>query len=269
MSTLTKEWLLKTIAELEEERDAVPGVVNEDAARALAAMRLALASLEADSKLSDFVASQESLGGEFEGVLTENIESLYVTSNPAVQITSRDLDEGFEKWYTRDECGTNSIAPEWFSEALKPVFLETWRACRAAMLQGAEPVTTAYKLPANVIDALEKALQAMSFMGDTLNDMDAVCEEDIEYVTPAFDAVRKVLEGNSPVIPDGWVACSERMPEDEQEVITHNIFGYRHVSFFDEHSGHFFDRLDGSPVDCVEHILVSHWMPLPAAPQQE
>ena len=92
---------------------------------------------------------------------------------------------------------------------------EGWNACRAAMLQGAEPVTTAYKLR------------------------------------------------------DGWVACSERMPEDEQEVITHNIFGYRHVSFFDEHSGHFFDRLDGSPVDCVERVLVSHWMPLPAAPQQE
>ncbi|EOS9835565.1 hypothetical protein ACNKQC_001843 [Enterobacter hormaechei] len=48
MSTLTKEWLLTTIAELEEERDAVPGVVNEDAANALAAMKLALASLEAE-----------------------------------------------------------------------------------------------------------------------------------------------------------------------------------------------------------------------------
>ncbi|SAB68018.1 Uncharacterised protein [Enterobacter hormaechei] len=46
--TLTKEWLLKTIAELEEERDAVPGAVNEDAAMALAAMKIALASLEAE-----------------------------------------------------------------------------------------------------------------------------------------------------------------------------------------------------------------------------
>ncbi|WP_414456837.1 DUF551 domain-containing protein [Enterobacter kobei] len=82
-------------------------------------------------------------------------------------------------------------------------------------------------------------------------------------------AMLQGADGNSPVIPDGWVACSERMPEDEQEVITHNIFGYRHVSFFDEHSGHFFDRLDCSPVDCVEHVLVSHWMPLPVAPQQE
>ena len=50
MSTLTKEWLLKTIAELEEERDAMPGAVNEDAAMALAAMKLALASLEARSR---------------------------------------------------------------------------------------------------------------------------------------------------------------------------------------------------------------------------
>ncbi|HCT9392207.1 TPA: Lar family restriction alleviation protein [Enterobacter hormaechei] len=49
MITLTKEWLLKTIAELEEERDAVPGVVNEDAAMALAAMKIALASLEAEA----------------------------------------------------------------------------------------------------------------------------------------------------------------------------------------------------------------------------
>lgn len=48
MSELTKEWLLKTIAELEEERDATPGAVNEDAAMALAAMKLALASLESD-----------------------------------------------------------------------------------------------------------------------------------------------------------------------------------------------------------------------------
>lgn len=50
--TLTKEWLQKTIAELEEERDAVPGVVNEDAAMALEAMNLAMASLEAEPVIS-------------------------------------------------------------------------------------------------------------------------------------------------------------------------------------------------------------------------
>lgn len=48
MTELTKEWLLRTIAELEEERDATPGAVNEDAFMALAAMKIALASLEAE-----------------------------------------------------------------------------------------------------------------------------------------------------------------------------------------------------------------------------
>ncbi|MCE1492779.1 hypothetical protein LWU33_08640 [Enterobacter hormaechei] len=42
--------------------------------------RIALASLEADSKLSNFIATQESLGVAFERVLAENIEELYVPS---------------------------------------------------------------------------------------------------------------------------------------------------------------------------------------------
>lgn len=64
-------------------------------------------------------------------------------------------------------------------------------ACRAAML--AQPVSSGYKLPDNVRDALTLALQAMEFMGDTLNNIDAVCTEDVEYVTPAFNAVRELL----------------------------------------------------------------------------
>ncbi|MCI9496914.1 MAG: DUF551 domain-containing protein [Enterobacter hormaechei subsp. steigerwaltii] len=205
MAELTKEWLIKAITELEEERDATPGAVNEDAAMALAAMKLALASLEEEGKLSSFIATQESLGGEFEGVLTENIESIYVTSNPAVKITSRDLDEGFDKWYTGDACGTKSIAPEWFSEALKPVFLETWRACRAAMLQGAEPVTTAYKLP------------------------------------------------------DAWVACSERMPEADG-----NYWGWWSESKRQGPAWFIKSELQAQ----FQSSEITHWMPLPAAPQQ-
>ncbi|ECD3640006.1 DUF550 domain-containing protein [Salmonella enterica subsp. enterica serovar Zanzibar] len=75
--------------------------------------------------------------------------------------------------------------------------------------------------------------------------------------------------GNSPVIPDGWIKCSERMPEDEQEVIVHNKLGYRYVSYFDEHSGLFFDMRGGNQMNCIEHILVTHWRPMPAAPKPE
>ncbi|WP_270031523.1 hypothetical protein [Klebsiella quasipneumoniae] len=48
-------------------------------------------------------------------------------------------------------------------------------------------------IPDAARDALEKALAAMEFMGDTLNNLDAVCTEDVELVAPAFDAVRSVL----------------------------------------------------------------------------
>lgn len=66
-----------------------------------------------------------------------------------------------------------------------------YNACRAAML--AQPVSQGCKLPDNVREALTLALQAMEFMGDTLNNIDAVCTEDVEYVTPAFAAVRGLL----------------------------------------------------------------------------
>ncbi len=72
---------------------------------------------------------------------------------------------------------------------------------------------------------------------------------------------------NSPEIPDGWVACSEQMPDDEQECLVQTHSGFRYVSFYDEHSGLFYDMRGGNQVDCVEHILVTHWMPLPAAPE--
>ncbi|HDX2327100.1 TPA: DUF551 domain-containing protein [Escherichia coli] len=77
------------------------------------------------------------------------------------------------------------------------------------------------------------------------------------------------LPGSDPAtVPGKWIPVSERMPEDEQEVLTINKMGHRFVSFFDKHSGLFFDRLDAPAACCIEHVLVTHWMPLPAAPQE-
>jgi len=160
---ITKEWLLKTIAELEEERDSVPGVVNEDAAMSLAAMKIALASIEADSKLSDFVASQESLGVDFERALAENMEELYVPSKStppapvslpdesAVELLATDLMKRIDK-----------ITGERHSVAtLSSLRVSVVEACRAVMLQSfgnseqLEPVTTAYKLPEETGSSLQ------------------------------------------------------------------------------------------------------------------
>ncbi|HCA3846376.1 TPA: hypothetical protein MPJ73_003225 [Enterobacter hormaechei] len=80
MSTLTKEWLQKTIAELEEERDAVPGVVNVDAAKALAAMKLALASLEAKDKIPELRQVIYHFRDWNEGFPVERFKADYVIS---------------------------------------------------------------------------------------------------------------------------------------------------------------------------------------------
>lgn len=98
-----------------------------------------------------------------------------------------------------------------------------------------------------------------------INNYSGTCVQ--EYVK--LERLQEALAGNSPVTPDGWISCSERMPEDEQEVIVHNKLGYRYVSYFDEHSGLFFDMRGGNQMNCIEHILVTHWRPMPAAPKPE
>lgn len=92
----------------------------------------------------------------------------------------------------------------------------------------------------------------------------------------AYDACRAAMlavtpqsPGSEPAtVPGKWIPVSERMPEDEQEVLTINRMGHRFVSFFGKHSGLYFDRLDAPAACCIEHVLVTHWMPLPAAPQE-
>lgn len=75
------------------------------------------------------------------------------------------------------------------------------------------------------------------------------------------------LSTNSPVIPDGWISCSERMPDNDESkpiaIFTGKCLGQgMFVATYDDDG--FFDFWEG-----VEIIGVTHWMPLPAAPQQE
>lgn len=72
-----------------------------------------------------------------------------------------------------------------------------------------------------------------------------------------------VKPGNSPATPDGWVACSERMPEQFVEVLVCTEDGSRYVAALN----HSMNWDDGDFFDDIQYV--THWMPLPAAPQQE
>lgn len=137
MSTLTKEWLLKTIADLEEERDATSGAVNEDAAMALAAMKLALASLESGGEACEACGGNGSVDIDHGEMGIEHIEcQKCYTSQPApvsvpdgvLKILLPDAEKS-EFWFEHD--GKILFEGVKFNNAV-------FDACRAAMLQGGE-----------------------------------------------------------------------------------------------------------------------------------
>lgn len=150
MSTLTKEWLLKKIAELEEERDAVTGVVNEDAARALAAMKLALASLEAEPVAWRYrfvhTPKSEEHGSPFttDWVLAHSEDEcnpsdcferqpLYIAPPAPVSVpAAMEMDDDFDSAFEHGKA-------------------VGWNAYRAAMLQGADrPQNEPQNIPENI-----------------------------------------------------------------------------------------------------------------------
>ncbi|HHN8939786.1 TPA: DUF551 domain-containing protein [Escherichia coli] len=73
------------------------------------------------------------------------------------------------------------------------------------------------------------------------------------------------LSGNSPVTPDGWISCSERMPEETGDIIV--------VSDGIVMSGISYSRRDGFYIAALKYDDdepiggVTHWMPLPEPPQ--
>ncbi|MBS8491147.1 DUF551 domain-containing protein [Escherichia coli] len=109
--------------------------------------------------------------------------------------------------------------------------LFAWNSCRAAMLHGAEPVSQTYKL--------------------------------------------NELAGNYPVTPDGWISCSERMPDSNCLYLCWGTYfegdepDYIPAYFF-VHKTNGWTEWQPVEDDCnPREVIITHWMPLPAAPKQE
>ena len=77
------------------------------------------------------------------------------------------------------------------------------------------------------------------------------------------------LSGNSPVTPDGWISCSERMPDSKTAVLVAREFdrkGDWRMKWATYIPGHP-DANDGWIIPGASWIP-SHWMPLPEPPQE-
>ncbi|EFD9356447.1 DUF551 domain-containing protein [Escherichia coli] len=69
------------------------------------------------------------------------------------------------------------------------------------------------------------------------------------------------LAVNSPVTPDGWISCSERMPNDAQWCVVNTEYGY-YVQCWSEGQGWLGDDISIPVCDVI------NWMPLPEPPQE-
>ncbi|HFD8833246.1 TPA: hypothetical protein ACF67X_000833 [Salmonella enterica] len=100
-------------------------------------------------------------------------------------------------------------------------YVDGWNACRAAMLQGAEPVSQTYELP-ELIEGMEVSIDVSTCDADAGNRYFGTVTEVSELDTAKNGYILLVQDaepnfktaGNSPVIPDGYVLVPVE-PTDE------------------------------------------------------
>ncbi|EBI8857257.1 DUF551 domain-containing protein [Salmonella enterica subsp. enterica serovar Agona] len=147
-----------------------------------------------------------------------------------------------------------------------------WNACRAAMLHGAEPVSQTYKLPVNTPCQDAPAHIWLQTAGVWPEDGELSeltwCSHNQHHDDTLY--VRAdLVNGNSPVTPDGWISCSDRMPDTKTAVLVAVEFDrkgdwrMKWATYIPRHP----DANDGWVIPGASWIP-SHWMPLPEPPQE-
>jgi hypothetical protein len=146
----------------------------------------------------------------------------------------------------------------------------------------AEPVSQTYNLP-ELIEGMEVSIDVSTCDADLGNRYFGTVTEALELDTakngyillvqdaePNFD-----VNGNSPGTPDGWISCSERMPDSNCLYLCWGTYfegdepDYIPAYFF-VHKTNGWTEWQPVEDDCnPREVIITHWMPLPAAPKQE
>lgn len=147
------------------------------------------------------------------------------------------------------------------------------RTVRAALHHDLEklnqPVSQTYELPQTQFEQVAdlyalcwQSGEVVTYTPDPekatiwLNNYSGTCVQ--EYVK--LERLQEALAGNSPAIPDGWIPVSERMPETDG-----SYWGWWSESKRQGLVWFIKSELQAQ----FQSSEITHWMPLPAAPQQE
>lgn len=266
MSTITKELakLFRKITNSEIDADGNAHVVLSPADSLLINnARIALASLEAEAVHQVYGNSDDTWSDVDEDEMIrlssdgEDTRTLYTAPPAPVSVpAAMEMDDDFDSAFEHGKA-------------------VGWNAYRAAMLQ-AEPVSNSDELPLDYLQGHKDGLEWAAQLAEANHPQtgDWLYDDPIDLAR----AIRKgpdmptVQGGNYPVTPDGWISCSERMPEKGQNVLISVNFDSSLVEPLicsARYTGSTFRRGDATikPGNDIEQA--THWMPLPSAPQQE
>ena len=197
------------------------------------------------------------------------VRDFVAKANPATVLALLDERERNQQYIKRRDQENKDIA---LTVGKLRVELEAANK-RIAELE-AGPVSQAYNL-AELIEGMEVSIDVSTCDADLGNRYFGTVTEALELDTakngyillvqdaePNFD-----VNGNYPVTPDGWISCSERMPDDGQHVII--LCDGTFVLYAQYRDGEFFDIVrNGDEFFETQSRNVTNWMPLPEPPQE-
>ncbi|MBN9668490.1 DUF551 domain-containing protein [Escherichia coli] len=126
------------------------------------------------------------------------------------------------------------------------------------------------ELQADVAQAIENLKQKLvecnryNYCADAVKGVEDACLAAMRHGPEPVSQTYKLneLAGNSPVTPDGWISCSERMPAQDDWILIYSKHGEYMAG---QVQGEYVELSDGT-LSWLGNVLF--WMPLPEPPQE-